>query len=99
MILAVAAHAEELTDEHGQKAPAPPELSLGLQVDKWGLKAIFGSEEIPASMLKRMSTAMSIYHAFQSYKAGSSNLVEWYKAHPVYAEIVQRVRVMRENHI
>lgn len=50
-------------------------------------------------MLKRMSTALSINNAFQSYKAGSSNLVQWYKTFPAFAEVVQRVRVMRENHI
>ena len=85
----------EFGDEYGDEPP--PELLLAWQVEQWGSVAVFGAREIPANLLRRMSSCLNVYKAFLSYVAGSNNIAKWATANPVYLEIVTMVREIRKN--
>lgn len=78
-------------------APAPPELLLAWQIEKWGAAAVLGDGPIPIRLLCRITAASNIHAAFMSYKAGSNRLADWARTNPVSAEIVSKVREMRNR--
>ena len=91
LILEAAASAEDPT------ASPPPELTLAWQVERWGAAAVIG-DRIPARLLKRMTVLANIHTAFMSYRAGMYRLADWARAHPLHAQIVADIRLMRQHY-
>ena len=52
---------------------------------------------IPARLLRRMTALANVHAAFTSHQAGAHQLAAWAKTHPEYADIVSKIRVLREK--
>ena len=66
--------------------PAPPELRLLREIDRFGAQAVFG-RPLGAGEMRRMMIAETIVHAYRA-RAAAENWAAWETANPELAALL-----------
>jgi hypothetical protein len=75
--------------------PAPPYLKLAQDMRTWGAVDIMS---LPAGLLPRMNTALSVYIALSSYKnTPVGRTVDWTKQNPQAWKMVSSILAERKR--
>lgn len=78
--------------------PAPPELKLAWQAQRWNaLPEPGGLLDQPAGLLNRMATAASVYNAFKTLQQSAGQIVALANNNPQVIQIVRMAERLEES--
>lgn len=89
-MVAVADYAENTDNE------LPHYLSLGWQMERWGLPLSGGLFAQPRRIVELAETALSVYRAFSS-RNRAKNAVTWAETYPDYSALCTLVDRLRDE--
>lgn len=90
--MAAASYAED-----SEKNSPPPELTLAIQAERWGvLPEAGGLRDQRLGEIKRMIVALNAYKIVKSYKNASSK-ADWIKNNPERWKLYTKIKGMRDG--
>jgi hypothetical protein len=76
-----------------EDAPPPFELNLLSYIDRFGVRAVLGRDDLSAGEIRGMIMAENVVNAYLSRKA-SDNWGKWAADNPKMDELLKRIEVM-----
>lgn len=76
--------------------PPPLDLVRAWRIERWGDPFGGGWYDWPAGWLTRMTTALNVYNAFDSFsRVGGGGVGKWRENNPSYAQVWDKVMELR----
>ena len=86
-------YAKAEPDESGNHPPLPKELADLSYIDRFGVKAVYGRDELSFGEIQRMITAENIHEAYLA-RSRAESWAKWAQDNPEADRLLKQVEVM-----